>query len=57
MKIASLVAYALVGSTAHKDFNKLLVEKEAMDINVWLMKINDTHDVHVQINSTEKGNE
>ena len=57
MKIASLVAYALVGSTAHKDFNKLLVEKEAMDINVWLMKINDTHDVHVRINPTEKGNE
>ena len=41
MKIASLVAYALVGSTAHKDFNKLLVEKDAMDINTWLMTIKE----------------
>ena len=41
MKIASLVAYALVGSTAHKDFNKLLVEKDAMDINTWLTKIKE----------------
>ena len=44
MKIASLVAYALVGSTAHKDFNKLLVEKEAMDIQSWLLTIKKDKD-------------
>jgi len=42
MKIASLVAYALVGSTAHKGFNKLIVEKEAMDIQSWLLNIKET---------------
>jgi len=41
MKIASLVAYALVGSNAHKNFNKLLVEKEAMDIQSWLLTIKE----------------
>ena len=41
MKIASLVMYALVGSTAHKDVNKLLIEKDAMEINTWLMMIKE----------------
>ena len=41
MKIATLVSYALVGSNAHKDFNKLLIEKEAMDVNEWLMNIKE----------------